>query len=53
MRAAEVPLPDFATMPAELAGKGITLLWLRQEYKAQHPDGLQYSAFCDRYAMFR
>lgn len=23
------------------------LLW--EEYKAQHPDGLQYSAFCDRY----
>ena len=48
-----VPLPDFAAMRAELAKKGVTLLLLWQEYKAAHPDGLQYSAFCERYAVFR
>ncbi|MDP3244093.1 MAG: IS21 family transposase [bacterium] len=53
IRAAPVPLPDFAAIQAELARKGVTLLLLWQEYKAQHPDGLQYSAFCDRYAAYR
>ena len=52
-RALEVPLPDCAAMQVELAKKGVTLLLLWQEYKAQHPDGLQYSAFCDRFALFR
>ncbi len=52
-RPVEVPLPDFALMTAELAKKGVTLALLWQEYKAIHPDGLQYSAFCDRYATFR
>lgn len=52
-RAVAVPLPDFAAIQAELARKGVTLLLLWQEYKAQHPDGLQYSAFCERYAVFR
>ncbi len=53
MCAVAVPLPDFAVMQAELARKGVTLLLLWQEYKAQHSDGLQYSAFCERYAVFR
>lgn len=48
-----VPLPDFAVMQAELARKGVTLLLLWQEYKRVHPGGLQYSAFCERYAVFR
>ena len=53
VRASEVALPDFGAMQVELARKGVTLLLLWQEYKARHPDGLQYSAFCDRYATFR
>ena len=52
-RAIEVPLPDFAQITTELARKGVTLALLWQEYKAHHPDGLQYSAFCERYALFR
>ena len=52
-RSTGVPLPDFAAMQAELAKKGVTLLLLWQEYKATHPGGLQYSAFCERYAVFR
>jgi transposase len=47
-----VLLPDFAAMEAELGKKGVTRLLLWQEYKAQHPDGLQYSAFCERFAAF-
>ena len=52
-RLTDVPLPDFTLMQAELAKKGVTLLLLWQEYKAQYPNGLQYSAFCERYAVFR
>jgi transposase len=42
-----MPLPDFAHVHRELGRPGVTRLLLWQEYKAQHPDGLQYSAFCD------
>ena len=52
-RSTDIPLPDFAAMQAELARKGVTLMLLWQEYKATHPGGLQYSAFCERYAVFR
>lgn len=43
------PQPDFAQLHAELARAGVTRLLLWQEYKAAHPDGWQYSAFCDQY----
>jgi transposase len=33
----------------ELRRKGVTLALLWEEYQAVHPDGLQYSWFCDRY----
>lgn len=45
----ERPLPDFAALHRELRRKGVTLALLWQEYKAAHPDGLQYSWFCERY----
>jgi len=50
----EVPLSrapqvDFAKLHAELSRPGVTRLLLWQEYKAAHPDGWQYSAFCDQY----
>jgi len=32
--------------------KGVTLFLLWQEYKAQHPDGFQYSRFCSLYREF-
>jgi transposase len=34
---------------AELARKGVTRMLLWQEYKARHPEGCQYSAFCRDY----
>lgn len=43
------PLPDFALAHRELRRKGVTLMLLWTEYKAAHPDGLMYSAFCERY----
>jgi transposase len=47
MRAApRYPTPDFEAIQRELATKGVTRRLLWQEYKAAHPDGCQYSAFC-------
>jgi transposase len=43
------PTPDFAKLQAELKRPGVTRLLLWQEYKAAHPDGWQYSVFCDQY----
>jgi transposase len=36
-------------MQKELSRPGVTRLLLWQEYKAENPDGWQYSVFCDRY----
>lgn len=48
------PLPQWATIHKELRRKGVTLRLLWQEYRAQHPDeGLEYSAFCERYRRWR
>src|SRR3990172_1102639 len=43
------PLPDWAAVHTEHKRPGVTrqLLWL--EYKADHPDGYQYTQFCDYY----
>jgi len=43
------PEPDWAIVHRELGRKGVTLDLLWQEYREQHPDGYQYSAFCLRY----
>jgi transposase len=48
-----VPLPDFAHLHRELSRPGVTRRLLWEEYRAQHPDGLQYSAFCDHYRAWR
>ena len=42
-------VPDWPTIHREYKLKGVTLLLLWEEYKAAHPDGIQYSQFCDRY----
>lgn len=47
--AASRPLPDLAGIHRELAHKGVTLALLWEEYKSAHPEGLQYSQFCERY----
>jgi transposase len=49
----EIPLPDFAHVQRELSRPGVTRLLLWREYKMQHPEGLQYSAFCDHYRLYR
>ncbi len=43
------PLPDWPWVHRELRRPGVTLALLWQEYKAAHPEGLQYSRFCDHY----
>jgi transposase len=47
------PEPDWNYVNSELKRKGVTLLLLWQEYKEQHPEGYQYSQFCDRYRQWR
>jgi hypothetical protein len=46
------PLPDWAQVHQELKRKGVTLALLWHEYKSTHPEGLQYSQFCERYRRF-
>ena len=43
------PVPDWAVVHQELRRKGVTLFLLWQEYKAAHPQGCQYSWFCQQY----
>jgi len=43
-------LPNMEDIDKELRShKGVTLLLLWEEYKAQHPDGYQYTQFCRYY----
>jgi len=44
--------PDWAVVHQELKRKGVTLSLLWQEYKAQTPDGFQYSWFCQAYRVW-
>lgn len=43
------PEPDCATLHLELRRAGVTLALLHVEYLKEHPDGLRYTAFCERY----
>jgi transposase len=46
----EMPLPDFPSLHQELRRhRHLTLQLLWQEYKQAHPDGYQYSRFCELY----
>jgi transposase len=47
------PEPDWAHVHRELRRKGVTLQLLWLEYKENHPDGYQYSQFCERYRRWR
>ena len=49
----ERPMPDWATIHAEMKRKGVTLALLWQEYQAEHADGYGYSRFCDLYREWR
>nr|VFJ68313.1 MAG: Transposase [Candidatus Kentron sp. FW] len=46
-------LPDWAYIHKERRRKGVTLALLWQEYKAQYPDGLQYSQFTQKYRLWQ
>jgi transposase len=54
VRTAARPVPDWSRVREELARRDhqVTLALLWQEYKAQHPDGYQYSQFTDLYRRF-
>lgn len=43
------PALDFALVHLELKKKHVTKMLLWQEYREQHPDGYQYSQFCEHY----
>jgi transposase len=43
------PEPDCAALQLELRRPGVTLALLHFEYLRAHPDGLRYTAFCERY----
>ena len=47
--AQERGIPDWVHIHGELKHKGVTLFLLWQEYRANHPDGYQYSWFCEHY----
>ena len=46
------PEPDWSLLARELKRPGVNLLILWEEYNAVHPDGYQYSRFCDLYRAF-
>ncbi|WP_248807355.1 IS21 family transposase, partial [Pseudomonas sp. MWU13-2100] len=46
------PMPDWAWAHAELRRPGVTLALLWQEYRLSHPQGYQYSWFCEHYRLW-
>jgi transposase len=47
------PEPDMEYVFYEMKKKNVTLMLLWEEYKEQHPDGIMYTQFCDRYKSFK
>ena len=47
------PMPDWAEVHAERKRASVTLQLLWFEYKAVHPDGYQYTQFCEYYHRWR
>jgi len=47
------PLPDWTHVHRELKRRGVTLLLLWEEYRAEHADGYGHSRFCDLYRRWR
>jgi transposase len=47
------PIPDWEEVQQELRRKGVTRQLLWEEYREQHPKGLGYSQYCDRYNRWR
>jgi len=44
--------PEWSLLQKEMKRKGVTLALLWDEYKVSHPDGYQYSQFCNLYRNF-
>lgn len=47
------PPPDFVAIHQELKNRHVTLCLLWEEYKDRHPNGYQYSQFCELYSQWR
>ena len=47
------PAPDWSCIHTERQRPGVTLQLLWLEYKEGHPDGYQYSRFCELYGRWR
>ena len=47
------PLPDWSHIHKEIRRQGVTLQLLNFEYLEEHPDGYQYSQFCDLYRQWQ
>lgn len=52
-QAQAIPQPDWLLIHQELKKKGVTLMLLWEEYRGVHPDGYQYSRFCELYRAFK
>jgi transposase len=48
----KLPEPDWPSQIREMKRSGVTLQILWEEYRQIHPDGYQYSRFCDLYRAF-
>ncbi|MBW6475384.1 MAG: IS21 family transposase [Anaerolineaceae bacterium] len=47
------PMPNWQKVHQEKKRKGVTLRLLWQEYKESHPDGYQYTQFCEHYRRWK
>lgn len=47
------PLPNWSYIHKERQRKGVTLALLWTEYKQEHPEGYQYTQFCEHYHRWR
>lgn len=43
------PQPDWQQVDEEMKGKHVTRMLVWEEYISEHPDGIGYSQFCDKY----
>lgn len=50
---ADKHVPDWAEISKELRRKGVTRQLLWREYKQRHPDGYEYSRFCELYRAYK
>ena len=47
-----IPEPDLEYIDKELKNKHVTMKMLHEEYLSEHPHGLRYTQFCERYRDF-